>query len=101
MNIFQIAYLATSTGNFPLNELCDKLSNSDNEERHQDNFVKHRIVVNFDSYQYLEVCDGNILQLFPKSEMTTFQPLRVTTFQLLSRMTTVPYACSTIPAARD
>jgi hypothetical protein len=25
--------LPTSTGNFPLNELCDKLSNSDNEGR--------------------------------------------------------------------
>ena len=47
------------------------------------------------------VHDGNILQLFPKSEMTTFQPLRVMTFQFLSRKMTVPHACSTIPVVRD
>ena len=45
--------------------------------------------------------DGNVWQLFPKSEMTTFYPLRVTSVQFLSWMTTISYACSTIPAVRD
>ena len=43
----------------------------------------------------------NVWQLFPKFEMTTFHPLRVTTFYFPSWMTTVPYAWSTIPAVRD
>ncbi len=45
--------------------------------------------------------DGNVYQLFPKSTMTTFYPLKMMTVQFPSSTTTVYYACSTIPAVHD